>query len=141
MWKTLGLVAFWMIVALAFWASAEPAHAQAPSGSKTCATCHTQPTLATRLANGATLSLYVDTAAIARSIHGQRGLTCADCHGAIAATTAYHPASTRCQAMRPRRLPSRSAALIDALPSLAASARSSHGTARAASPAAAHATP
>ena len=97
MWKRFGLAAFWMIVGLAVLASVQPARAQGPSGSKTCATCHAQPTLATRLANGETLSLYVDTAAIARSIHGLRGLTCADCHSAIAATAAYHPASTRCQ--------------------------------------------
>ncbi|MBI4789692.1 MAG: hypothetical protein HY782_21895 [Chloroflexi bacterium] len=94
MWKTVGLVALWL--ALALWTNAEPARAQGPSG-KTCATCHAQPALATRLANGEALSLYVDTTAFARSVHGQRGLTCADCHTALADRAAYHPASARCQ--------------------------------------------
>ena len=55
---------------------------QAP-GNEDCLVCHKDPNLTKRLDNGDLLSLYVDEREHIRSIHGQSGITCVQCHRTI----------------------------------------------------------
>lgn len=52
---------------------------QSPS-DEDCLVCHSDPKLTKRLDNGDLLSLYIDGQQHARSVHGQSGITCVQCH-------------------------------------------------------------
>jgi hypothetical protein len=59
--------------------------------SELCLACHGNPAFSTKLADGETLSLYVDREVFAHSVHGGK-LACTDCHSDINAVP--HPAKT-----------------------------------------------
>jgi predicted CXXCH cytochrome family protein len=75
---------------------APPVHAQngvdpAPGLSNdVCLSCHGERSFSTTLGNRQTLSLYIDSKALAHSVHA--GLACTDCHSDI--TAVPHPAKT-----------------------------------------------
>jgi hypothetical protein len=48
--------------------------------NETCLGCHSQPGMAMTLDNGETVSLSVDPAMLAASVHGQEELACVQCH-------------------------------------------------------------
>ncbi len=76
-------------VGIAFYFSA-PADAQGPTPSnQTCLSCHANPSLVKNLPSGEPLSLYVDEKVFGNSVHGQKQLTCVQCHSNI--TTFPHP--------------------------------------------------
>ncbi len=56
-----------------------PAVPQPSEQSQACLSCHGDPALAVTLASGEVQRLFVDYAAFARSVHGNR-LQCTDCH-------------------------------------------------------------
>jgi len=73
--------------------AAEPSAPSGPTGDQGCLTCHSQPGLTYTFPTCAEpLSLTVDEAELAASVHGQAGVTCTDCHTDI---TGYpHPPVT-----------------------------------------------
>lgn len=79
-----------LLASLAFLSVAAPAHAQEPGGNETCLACHSDPALAMTLADGESLSLFVDAGVYQASLHGAANLQCTDCHTDI--QTYPHPA-------------------------------------------------
>ena len=71
-----------------------PARADAPNQQTEtyCLSCHSNPDLTMTLPSGETLSLYVDAAVLAQSVHSPLGIECEACHTDI--TTYPHPAIT-----------------------------------------------
>jgi len=63
--------------------------AASAQGIDDCLACHDDPELTMNDAGGV-VSLYVDQAVFARSVHGQQGLTCVDCHTALAGAEDGH---------------------------------------------------
>jgi predicted CXXCH cytochrome family protein len=59
--------------------AANPAWAGIPAEQEDCLGCHTDPSQTFDLASGEKLSLYVDQAAFAKSVHGET-LRCTECH-------------------------------------------------------------
>jgi predicted CXXCH cytochrome family protein len=55
----------------------------ANSQNQSCLTCHTNPSLSTKLPSGETLALFVDQAVYNASVHGRQGFACASCHPTI----------------------------------------------------------
>jgi predicted CXXCH cytochrome family protein len=85
-WLAAAAIALFMVI---IWAAT--AGAQQPD-NKTCLSCHSQPGLTTKLANGDVLSLTVDQQVYDKSVHGLKGQACVACHTNI---TGYpHPAIT-----------------------------------------------
>jgi len=91
---TVAIGALSLLLGLALVAAGAPRAQAAPSGSlrietkgiqqaptnEDCLICHNDPNLTKRLDNGDLLSLYIDERDHARSVHGQSGITCAQCH-------------------------------------------------------------
>ena len=72
-------------------ALASSAHAQGPAPTDAeCLACHSNPDLRKDLPSGEPLSLYVDKTHFADSVHGQKNITCVQCHTNI--TGFPHPA-------------------------------------------------
>jgi predicted CXXCH cytochrome family protein len=85
-WLAAAAVALLLVLA---WAAT--ASAQQPDNSS-CLSCHTQPGLTMKLANGDVLPLTVDPTTYNKSVHGQQNLACTACHTNI---TGYpHPTVT-----------------------------------------------
>jgi predicted CXXCH cytochrome family protein len=64
----------------------------APLGDQACLTCHGQSGMTYRLPSGEILSLTVDSAQLAGSVHGKQEISCTGCHTNL---TGYpHPALT-----------------------------------------------
>ena len=65
------------IVACLSFLIASPANAQ--SAADACLACHEDKTLSMTMKDGSTMSLFVDRAEVAKSVHGSQ-LICTDCH-------------------------------------------------------------
>lgn len=64
--------------------SPQPAAAQGPAPTNaSCLACHSNPSLTKKLPSGEPLSLYVDEKGMNDSVHGQKQLTCVQCHSNI----------------------------------------------------------
>jgi hypothetical protein len=60
--------------------AAAPAWARAADEAAACLECHGDASMSFDLEDGKSLPLHVDGAALLRSVHGEQGLTCTDCH-------------------------------------------------------------
>jgi predicted CXXCH cytochrome family protein len=65
-----------IVLLAAVWA----AQARAADDNAACLECHADPKLTYDLADGQSLPLDVNAAAFAKSVHGEQGLSCTDCH-------------------------------------------------------------
>src|SRR5512138_420731 len=61
---------------LAVW----PPWARGADDNAACLECHADPSLSYDLGGGQTLPLSVDRSVFERSVHGEQGLSCTDCH-------------------------------------------------------------
>jgi predicted CXXCH cytochrome family protein len=61
-------------------AAAWAAEARAADENAACLECHADPSLSYDLGGGQTLPLAVDGAVFEKSVHGEQGLSCTDCH-------------------------------------------------------------
>jgi predicted CXXCH cytochrome family protein len=61
-------------------AALAPAGARAADENAACLECHGDASMTADLEGGGTLPLFVDKAALERSVHGEQGLSCTDCH-------------------------------------------------------------
>jgi predicted CXXCH cytochrome family protein len=57
-----------------------PLCARAGDDAAACLECHADAAMTADLEGGGTLGLFVDAARLAASVHGEQGLSCADCH-------------------------------------------------------------
>lgn len=69
-----------ILTAMALVASAAPAAGAIPAEEEDCLGCHTDDSMVYDLPSGEKLSLAIDQAAFAKSVHGEM-LRCTDCHG------------------------------------------------------------
>lgn len=80
------LILLLLVVILGIWGASEAA-AKAPrqegDENAACLSCHGNPDLKTQLPSGEEISLYVDPAVFAASVHGKQGQTCTACHSNI----------------------------------------------------------
>jgi len=60
-----------------------PICARAADDDAACLECHADASMTADLEGGGTLPLYVDSAGLARSVHGEQGLSCTDCHAGM----------------------------------------------------------
>lgn len=56
---------------------------QTPPTDAQCLACHSNPDFKKDLANGEPLSLFVDNTHLAQSVHGQKNISCVQCHSNI----------------------------------------------------------
>jgi predicted CXXCH cytochrome family protein len=73
------------------WVSPTQAQGPTPSNAE-CLACHSNPSLTMTLASGEPLSLFVDSSHYADSVHGQKNISCVQCHSNIKGYP--HPAVT-----------------------------------------------
>lgn len=59
------------------------------SADQACLSCHSDPTLEMKAANGESISLYVDLTGLESSVHGAKAIPCTGCHANI--TSYPHP--------------------------------------------------
>jgi predicted CXXCH cytochrome family protein len=72
------------LLGLALAAVHASAQEQQPGVSdESCLACHADPNLSMPLGDGSRLSLFVDPAAYANSVHGQGGYACVQCHSSL----------------------------------------------------------
>lgn len=71
-----------LLAALAL-AALAPLPARAADESAACLECHGDPKMTADLEGGGSLSLFVDGGAFPRSVHGEQGLSCTDCHAGM----------------------------------------------------------
>ncbi len=60
-----------------------PSAQAAPTDNSACLSCHGNPGMQTKLPNGDILYLTVDQKTFDSSVHGQKGLSCTQCHTSI----------------------------------------------------------
>jgi predicted CXXCH cytochrome family protein len=81
-WFFLSLLAGALWVWSFSWVAAD-APRQAGDENAACLSCHGNPDLKTQLPSGEEISLYVDPAVFAASVHGRQGQKCTACHSNI----------------------------------------------------------
>jgi predicted CXXCH cytochrome family protein len=74
-----------------------PAVARAADENAACLECHGDESMTADLEGGGTLPLFVDDALFQKSVHGEQGLSCTDCHAGMTPdhATGTVPARTR----------------------------------------------
>ncbi len=82
-----------LLALLAVW----PPAARADDEVAACLECHSDPSMTADLDGGKTLPLTVDRAVYDKSVHGEQGLSCTDCHAGMKPdhATGELPAKTR----------------------------------------------
>src|SRR5512142_1750016 len=74
-----------------------PPGARAADDNAACLECHGDASMTADLEGGGALPLFVDKGALERSVHGEQGLSCTDCHAGMKPdhATGTLPAKTR----------------------------------------------